>query len=128
MKGHLRTVINQLVGRACSENIVYDYFSFDERLIPLLRIGSDEDDEAADEAASADDPYETAVSRDAKKEESISTTNSSASLEHESCCERSAEKEEKEEKEEDTSVLEFTAAEVIYFNWNVCKMIDLFVI
>ena len=38
--------------------------NFDE----IIRIGSDEDDEEADEAASTTDPYETAVSRDAERE------------------------------------------------------------
>ncbi len=35
-------------------------------------IGSDEDEEEADETASAGDPSETAVSRDAEKERSFS--------------------------------------------------------
>ena len=37
----------------------------------LFRIGSDEDDEDADETQSADDPSETAVSRDAMMERSL---------------------------------------------------------
>ncbi|XP_069131168.1 pericentriolar material 1 protein-like [Argopecten irradians] len=39
---------------------------------PFTRIGSDEDDEDADESQSADDPSETAVSRDAMMEKSHS--------------------------------------------------------
>ena len=38
----------------------------------MIRIGSDEDDEDADESQSADDPSETAVSRDAMMEKSQS--------------------------------------------------------
>lgn len=38
---------------------------------PFTRIGSDEDDEDADESQSADDPSETAVSRDAMMERSL---------------------------------------------------------
>lgn len=44
-----------------------------------FRIGSDEDDEGEDEVASADDPSETAVSRDAEKERSSSDSTSSES-------------------------------------------------
>ncbi|KAK3100261.1 hypothetical protein FSP39_017062 [Pinctada imbricata] len=42
---------------------------------PFTRIGSDEDDEDADETQSADDPSETAVSRDAMMERSLDMDN-----------------------------------------------------
>lgn len=38
-------------------------------MFAVVRIGSDEDDEGDDESLSAEDPSETAVSRDAKKEQ-----------------------------------------------------------
>ena len=60
------------VMRMMREMIICDTFSSDEddeEMIVCGRIGSDEDDEGDDnEVASADDPSETAVSRDAEKD------------------------------------------------------------
>ena len=49
---------------------MYKNLESPKTIVSLNRIGSDEDDDDADESQSADDPSETAVSRDAMMERS----------------------------------------------------------